>query len=256
MVGVPIGTKEFIDGAVTEILDQCASEFHKLHSFPFANCFLILLRYCCNQKLMYLLRNVSPVIMMQHAQKFDHMIDNMISTYFGFSLASTASLENIVPGSRLDSQQLIQLARFQIRDSEQRGGIGLSAMASITVPAFHAATSCHMLSTVPLLQQQPLLTRNGSSALFTTPILYSHAKLVELGATVLQADPQSSQNDSTDLAIPHIDLFFDMNAAIHFPRISNTVRQGINQKRLTQWVKKHSPILKHVQNVIQADDSL
>jgi hypothetical protein len=51
---------------------------------------------------MYLWRNVSPVIMMQHAQKFDHMIDHMLSTYFGFSLASPASLENIVPGSRLD----------------------------------------------------------------------------------------------------------------------------------------------------------
>ncbi len=132
----------------------------------------------------------------------------------------------------------------------------MSAMASITVPAFHAATSCHILSTVPLLQQQPLLTRNHSSALFTTPILYSHAKLVELGATVLQTDPQSSQNDSTNIALPHIDFFFDMNAAIPFPRISNTERQGTNQKRLTQWVKEHSPILKHVQNVIQADDSL
>jgi hypothetical protein len=45
------------------------------------------------------------------------MIDQMLETYFTFP--STMRLENIVPGSLLDLQQKIQLARVQLRDSEE-----------------------------------------------------------------------------------------------------------------------------------------
>ena len=131
--------------AISKILADCDQEFQKLIRFPFATCFLLLVKYCSNQKLIYLGRNVYPVIMFPHAVNFDSMIDQMIAKYFNFKLTSLARLENIAPGSRLDSQQIIQLARFQLRDSEARGGIGLTSMASIIVPAFLAATSCHIL---------------------------------------------------------------------------------------------------------------
>jgi hypothetical protein len=64
------------------------------------------------------------------------MIDQIHETCFTIKLTSDAELEKIVPGSRLTSDQLIQLARFQLRDSEKRGGVGLTSVASITVAAF------------------------------------------------------------------------------------------------------------------------
>jgi hypothetical protein len=78
IVGVPVGTPAFVDAAVSQVLADCEQEFQKLTRFPFANCFLLLLRYCCNQKLMYLMRNVSPQIMLPHAEKFDKMIEHLL----------------------------------------------------------------------------------------------------------------------------------------------------------------------------------
>ncbi len=46
-----------------------------------------------------------------------------------------------MPDSQLDSKQIMQLAKFHIQDSEERGGFGLKSMESITVPVFTAATS-------------------------------------------------------------------------------------------------------------------
>ncbi len=61
--------------------------------------------------------------MIRHADQFDCMIDQMLEKYFTPPLTSTMRSENIVPGSLLDLQQVIQLARFQYRDSEERRGL-------------------------------------------------------------------------------------------------------------------------------------
>ncbi len=73
--------------------------------------------------MMYLMRNVSPEIMLPHATRFDGMIEQMFAQCFNLNLTTSAVLQDIVPGSRLDSQQIIQLAKFQLRDSEERGGL-------------------------------------------------------------------------------------------------------------------------------------
>ncbi len=155
VVGVPIGTNEYIRDTVQQTLAECEQEFQKLICFPYANCFMLLLRYCCNQKLMYLMHNDYPEIMLPHATHFDGMIEQMFAQYFNLNLTTSAVLQDIVPGFRLDSQQIIQLAKFQLRDSEERGGLGLSSMASTTIPAFIAASFCHLLITVtaPLLHE-------------------------------------------------------------------------------------------------------
>ncbi len=74
---------------------------------------------------MYLMRNVTPTIKLQHANQFDSVIEKMLAQYFNINLDSAKVLEDTVPGSRLDSEQSIQLAKFQIRNSEVRGGLGL-----------------------------------------------------------------------------------------------------------------------------------
>ncbi len=79
IVSVPVGTTDFVDAAISQVLLDCQLEFQKLISFPCANCFILLLQYCCNQKLMYLMRNVSPEIMLSHAQKFDTMIEHFFA---------------------------------------------------------------------------------------------------------------------------------------------------------------------------------
>ncbi len=110
--------------------------------------------------------------MLPHAETYDSMIDQMLEKYVTFSLTSKTSLKNIVPVTRLYLQQTIQLAILQLRDSEERAGGGLCSIVSITVPAFFAATFCHLQSTVPLFDQnQTILTQNSSSGLFTSPIL-------------------------------------------------------------------------------------
>ncbi len=73
----------------------------KNSSIAFANCFRLLLSYCCNQILMYPLHNVSLHIVLQYVTKFDSMIKQMIAKYFNLNHTSDIVLENIVPGSRL-----------------------------------------------------------------------------------------------------------------------------------------------------------
>ncbi len=73
---------------------------------------MLLLRYCCNQKLIYLERNVSPQLMLPHAQTLDQVIDSLFEKYFGIPLASTSNLRDIIPGSLLDVQQIKKLALF------------------------------------------------------------------------------------------------------------------------------------------------
>ncbi len=46
IVGVPIGTNDYVNAAIQQILADCDQEFQKLVRFPFANCFMLLLRYC------------------------------------------------------------------------------------------------------------------------------------------------------------------------------------------------------------------
>jgi hypothetical protein len=151
-----------------------------------------------------------------HADSFDCMIDNMVDNYFILPLTSPTRLENIVPGSQLDLQQMIQLARFQLRDSEEREGVGLCSMASIIAPAFLAASFCHLHTTVPLLDQNnSILTQNSSFDLFTPPIFAAHEQIVSMGAKVITVDPRPSPDRIADtgLKLPDIRMFFDTNAA-------------------------------------------
>ena len=264
IVGVPVGTTNFVDAALSQFLADCEQEFQKLLRFPFANCFMLLLRYCCNRKPVYLGRNVSPEKMLPHAKKFDHIIDSLFEKYFNIPLASTSNLRDIIPGSRLGVQHIRKLAAFQLRDSEKRGGLGLGSMASITIPAFLAASYCHILSTLSLLPPtQQLLIENSSSALFTQPILYAHKHMVEMGAQSrivdppdAQFDPSSNSAESSNLYLPDVDVFFQPNAAAVFPNISKMMRKVTNQKFVSQWTQQHDPLLKHVQDICQADPAL
>jgi hypothetical protein len=80
---------------------------------------------------MYLMNNVSPTIILQHAHHFFNMIQSLFAQYFQINLTSASVLEDIVPGSLLDASQIIHLAHFQIRDAEDRGGFQWRLLQSL-----------------------------------------------------------------------------------------------------------------------------
>jgi hypothetical protein len=119
-------------------------------------------------------------------------------------------LRDIIPGSRLDVQQIKKLAAFQLRDVDKQGGVGLGSNAAITVPAFLAASFSHILSTASLLPPtQPLFMENNSSDLFTHPILYAHKHMADMGAQIRIVDPPDDRIDSlsSPLYLPDVDVF-------------------------------------------------
>ncbi len=49
ILGVPIGTNDFVNDEIGKELSNCDQQYKKLVHFPFADCFLLLTRYCANQ---------------------------------------------------------------------------------------------------------------------------------------------------------------------------------------------------------------
>ena len=67
--------------------------------------------------------------------------------------------------------------------------------------------------------------------------------LLRMGANIITVNPPPSPNGNADksLQLPDIDMFFDTNAVTAPTQLSKTIGRGL---------------LKHVETVIQADDSL
>ena len=99
ILGIPIGTNDFVHDAVRKELADCDLQGQKLILFPVANCFILLTRNCSNWKLIYLARNISPITMRPHAENFDSMIDMMLEKNFTLPLTIATRLENIVPST-------------------------------------------------------------------------------------------------------------------------------------------------------------
>ena len=204
---------------------------------------------------MYLMRNVSPDVMQTYTECFDTMIQTLLCQYFHLNSTSSAQLDTVQPGSRLDSPQVIQLAAYQIRDSEQRGGLGLKSMAKTTIPAYLAATMAHVLSTVSLLPSNAVLfTMNSSSSLFTDPVMLVHERFVARGAHEVTADPTNPTN--AVLTIPSRAALLDPNPSLLLMRLPSTLHKVTNQKSLTHWYQENDPFLQHVQKISQADRAI
>ncbi len=108
ILGVPIGTNNFVNDAEGKELADCDQQCQKLICFPFANCFPLLSGHCANWKLIYLARNVSPMTMPPNAEYFECIIHKLVENCFTLPLTSPTRLENIF--SQLDLQQIKILA--------------------------------------------------------------------------------------------------------------------------------------------------
>ncbi len=110
-------------------------------------------------------------------------------------------------------------------------------MASITIPVFTAATFCHIFSTIPLLLPgQPILARNDSSDLFTSPIFAAHAQMVAMGAPTLNLS-HARQHDLAlpqPLALKEVNILFDSSTQAKNFILSKAMRQIARQDTISQ----------------------
>ncbi len=51
ILGVPIGTKDYVNDAIRKEIADCKQQCQKLIRFPFANFIILVTRYCCSGKL-------------------------------------------------------------------------------------------------------------------------------------------------------------------------------------------------------------
>ena len=62
-VGAPVGHESFIHKLMEERLVTLQDEFNNLLPYPYPHDFLLFVRYCCNQKIVHLLRHFGPQIL-------------------------------------------------------------------------------------------------------------------------------------------------------------------------------------------------
>ena len=119
------------------------------------------------------------------AHQLDSLIeDNLAST---LTLNSRLKIASIDPHAPLGSNELVALAKYQLRDPE---GLAFPATAPILVPAFYAASLRHLVDIAPHLRSsESLIQHNDSSHLFSDPFQDAYAALVARGAVPLLQDP-------------------------------------------------------------------
>jgi hypothetical protein len=104
-------------------LTTLTDEFQKLLRHPFPQDFLQLVHYCCNQKIIHLLRHLEPQIL-DSGQRFDIIIDQLTDDYFNLSLqsqepSSLHDIESSLPS--LSGAHMPQLARVHLRSLPKDG---------------------------------------------------------------------------------------------------------------------------------------
>jgi hypothetical protein len=85
--------------------------------------------------------------------------------------------------------------------------------------------------------------------------LAARAQMVAMGAPTLNLSQQDSAL-AQPLALPEVNILFDPSTQSKNHILSKAMRQLARQDTFTQWAQLHSPILQHVQKVIQPDASL
>ena len=114
----------------------------ELISYAHPHNFMLMLRYCCNQKILHLERAIGPHIRL-YSQQFDYLIDTTYAQYFDINFAANVDLAAIRSNEHaLSHDNLIQLARVQLRALPIDGGLDLPSMLDVDLPAFYVAQVC------------------------------------------------------------------------------------------------------------------
>jgi hypothetical protein len=237
-VGTPIGPLPYIRNFMTKRLTELKAEFQNLLSYPYPHDFMLFVRYCCNLKIAHLLRHLGPQIL-DYAERFDAIIDNLNDEYYDLRLQSQAliSLYDIPDNlPSLSEAQIAQLATVQIRSLPSDGGIDILPMREVAIPAFYAA---HLRHFRKLLQEGvpgPYLRDNDSSSLFSESFFQAQAAF-----ELRKAVPVKAETDIhppfiiPEMVCPHFCLFQEADVASAVTGVPKILPKVTNQKYLTQW---------------------
>ena len=123
--------------------------------------FMLMLRYCCNQKILHLERAIGPHIRL-YSQQFDYLIDTTYAQYFDINFAANVDLAAIRSNEHaLSHDHLIQLARVQLRALPIDGGLDILSMLDVDLPAFYVAHVRHLHKLIHEGHSGSLLIQNG-----------------------------------------------------------------------------------------------
>ena len=94
----------------------------------------------------------------------------------------------------LSHDNLIQLARVQLRALPIDGGLDIISMLDVDLPAFYVAHVRHLQKLIHEGHSGSLLIQNESSSLFSNPFQDAHKALLDRGATAVSQDADCSTN--------------------------------------------------------------
>ena len=262
-VGTPIGHPSFIREFMQHKLEDLNTEFQKLLPYPYPHDFLLLVRYCCNQKIMHLLRHLGPQIL-DYAEQFDSLIEKLIDSYFDLHLSPSSPLDLSVIPSNLPSltlDHMAQLARVQLRGLSSDGGLDLLSMRDVAIPAFYAA---HMRHFRRLLDEGvsgpfllPDLSLSVSSSLFSQPFLHAHSFLLSQGAvSVFEESDIHPPMVYPKVITPDLSLFQQQDPHSSLSGVSKLLPKLSIQKSLSSWVRSISPSRNELLRLREAYPSL
>ena len=222
-----------------QMIGELSMEFQKLISYPHQHNFLLIIRYCCNQKILHLERAIGPHILL-YSQQFDYLIDTTYAQYFDINFAADVNLAAILSNDYAFSHDnLIQLSRVQLRAYPIDGGMDLLSMLDVDLPAFYAAHVRHLQKLIQEGHSGSLLIHNKSSSLFSNPFQDAPKALLARGAIAVSQDADCSSTNAYHL--PDLSFFQQSDPLVSFSTITKTIKGVLNQKQLTNWYRITSP---------------
>ena len=256
--GVPIGHPGFIDATMQQTITNLDAEFQKLLPFPYPQEFLLLLRKCCNQKILHLERAIGPWIQL-YSQQFDHIIDMLFAKYFDINFAAHVDLAAIPTNlASFNHEQQIQLARVQLRGLPADSGFDLLSMIEVAFPAFYVAHLRHMRKLAEDGVPGPYFQPGGvSSTLFSDPFRCAYDALLQRGALPLVCDSDAPDPMPPDgQLLPNVSIFQQRDVASFLGPLSKTLPRATVQKSLTVWYRMHNPQRPHLARLRNANSFL
>jgi hypothetical protein len=206
---------------------------------------LLFVRYCCNLKIAHLLRHLGPQIL-DYAQRFDAIIDQLNDDYYDLRLQSQAliSLQDIPANlPSLSEAQMAQLARVQIRSLPSDGGLDLLPMREVAIPAFYAAHLRHfrklLLEGVSGPYLSPLLQVNTSSSLFSESFYQAQAAF-----ELRKAVPVKAETDTyppfiiPEMVCPHLCQFQEADVASAVAGVPKYCQKLLTKSILLSGIEK------------------
>ena len=234
-----------------DLLGTMRQEFQMLLDYPYAQEFFLLLYYCCNHKIMHLLRSIGPHIML-YAQCFDEHISQTFAQYYDIDFNTPFQIQHLpLDGTPLTDLHLIALARHQLRCSADLGGLRLVSMEEVAMPAFLVARLKHFRQLAEEGVRGPYLMDclTASTSLFTEPLRKAYSAVLQRGAVAIHSDQDQHRYDAAGMFLPDTVIYHDPDPATATRAVAKTLSSVINQNHLSKWYRAQHPNIQFLQQL-------